>query len=183
MTVTVTGQKELAAALQQIGRGDILRAADRGLKQAGLSIIADAQVNLRHNHTNTTGRLSQSGRVQRVPLEGGYDVGFMMGEQNYAGAVEYGRRAGGMPPVDAIRAWLRKKHSGRNSALRAAAAFTGRSQDRLLTSSAWAIAKSIAKSGTRPHPFFTPAVNKNHARIVREVRDAIVQVLNRPNYV
>lgn len=180
MEVTITGQQQIINVLQGPIRAQVLRAADRGLRAAGMHIIADAQLNLRQNHTNTTGRLSQSGKVQRTKEGDGYDVGFLMGEQSYAGAVEYGRRAGKMPPVQDLRQWIRKKHSGPFNAIRSAAAFSGRSQDSLLTSVAWAVAKHIAKHGTKPHAFFAPAVQKNRQRILNDVRDAIAQIVNRP---
>jgi HK97 gp10 family phage protein len=146
---------------------EVLRAADRGLKAAGMNIIADAKENLRANHTNATGRLSQSGRVQKAADGGsGYDVGFMS-DKAYAGAVEYGRRAGRMPPPDELGEWAYKKLRIRDRKLARAAG--------------WGLAKHIAKHGTQPHPFFKPAVDKNQPRIAAAVRDAVQQVTNRTN--
>ena len=146
---------------------EVLRAADRGLKAAGMNIIADAKENLRANHTNATGRLSQSGRVQKAADGGsGYDVGFMS-DKAYAGAVEYGRKAGRMPPPDELGEWAYKKLRIRDRKLARAAG--------------WGLAKQIAKHGTQPHPFFKPAVDKNQPRIAAAVRDAVQQVTNRTN--
>ena len=167
MEVQIIGQRELINALENVARKDVLRAADRGLKAAGMNIIADAQLNLRRNHTNTTGRLSQSGKVQKA--EDGYDVGFMMGEENYAGAVEYGRRPGKPAPYRDIRAWLMKKNSG----------LRGRPDAAGLTSAAIAISKSIGKHGTKGQPFFEPAVRDNQAKIANTVRTEIQKVINR----
>lgn len=165
MEVQITGIQELQNALQNVGRGEILRAADRGLKNAGKAIVADGKENLRKNGTNTTGLLSESGKVCRSSEGEGYDAGFMSGEKNYAGAVEYGRRAGRMPPPDMLDAWAYKKmHLHDRKASRAIG---------------WAIAKHIAKNGTRPHPFFAPAVQKNQPRILAMVREEIAKVLNR----
>ena len=145
----------------------MLRAADRGLREAGMHIIADAKENLRANHTNATGRLSQSGRVQKAADGGsGYDVGFMS-DKAYAGAVEYGRRAGRMPPPDEMGQWAYQKLRIRDRKLARAAG--------------WGLAKHIAKHGTQPHPFFKPAVDKNQPRIAAAVRDAVQQVTNRTN--
>lgn len=165
MEVQITGIQELQNALQNVGRGEILRAAARGLKKAGMAIVADGQENLRKNGTNTTGLLSQSGKVRKSAEGDGYDVGFMQGEKNYAGAVEYGRRAGRMPPPDMLDAWAYKKMHLRD---RKASRAIG-----------WALAKYIAKNGTRPHPFFAPAVKKNQPRILNMVRDEIAKVVNR----
>ena len=165
MQVSITGIPELNNALQKLGP-EVLRAADRGLQSAGMNIIADAQETLKQEHINTTGLLSSSGRVVRTKeAGGGYDVGFMSGEKNYAGAVEYGRRAGRMPPPDMLDAWAYKKfHLKDRKASRAIG---------------WAMAIHIGRHGTRPHPFFGPAVKKNQSRILSAVRDAITQVINR----
>ena len=130
MEVHIEGIEQVNAALQRLGP-EVLRAADRGLKAAGMNIIADAKENLRANHTNATGRLSQSGRVQKAADGGsGYDVGFMS-DKAYAGAVEYGRRAGRMPPPDELGAWAYKKRRIRDRKLARAAG--------------WGLAKHIAK--------------------------------------
>lgn len=164
MQVHIEGIEKLNANLTRLGP-EVLRAADRGLKSAGMNIILDAQNNLRDKHINATGRLSQSGKAQPVKgNEGGYDVGFMDGK-SYAAAVEYGRRAGRMPPPDEMGQWAYQKLRIRDR--------------RLARAAGWGIAKSIARKGTRPHPFFKPAVDKNQTRIVASVRDAVVQVINR----
>lgn len=166
MEVHIEGVEKVNARLAALGP-EVLRAADRGLKAAGMNIIADAKENLRANHTNATGRLSQSGRVQKAADGGsGYDVGFMS-DKAYAGAVEYGRRAGRMPPPDELGEWAYKKLRIRDRKLARAAG--------------WGLAKHIAKNGTQPHPFFKPAVDKNQPRIAAAVRDAVQQVTNRTN--
>lgn len=185
MEVHIEGIEKVNARLAALGP-EVLRAADRGLRAAGMDIIADAKENLRANHTNATGRLSQSGRVQKAADGGsGYDVGFMS-DKAYAGAVEYGRRAGGPPPKPSIVEWLRKKHSMKRNgraidAITSAAAFTGKSREQLMDAAADNIRWHIAKHGTKPHPFFKPAVDKNQPRIAAAVRDAVQQVTNRTN--
>ena len=171
MQVTISGVPELSNTLAALGP-EVMRACDRGLKTAGMHIIADAKDNLRNAHINTTGRLSQSGRVQKAGDGDGYDVGFM-NDKSYAAAVEYGRRAGKLkyypklgqyrhqpPPVDEIGQWAYKKLG-------------------LPRAAGWALAWSIGAHGTKPHPFFKPAVDKNQNRILASVRDAVLQVINR----
>lgn len=165
MEVHIEGVEKVNARLAALGP-EVLRAADRGLRAAGMDIIADAKENLRSNHTNATRRLSNSGRVQPVADKSGYDVGFMS-DKAYAGAVEYGRRAGRMPPPDEMGQWAYQKLRIRDRKLARAAG--------------WGLAKHIAKHGTQPHPFFKPAVDKNQPRIAAAVRDAVQQVTNRTN--
>ena len=165
MNVTITGVPELNKALSAISR-EAVQAADRGLQRAGLHIVADAQENLRKNNTNTTGRLSQTGKVQRSrDAGGGWDAGFMAGEKNYAGAVEYGRRPGRIPPPDEMAAWAYKKLHLRDW--------------KKARAIGWGAAVNIGRHGTQPHPYFAPAVSANRNRVLTEVRDAVLQLINR----
>ena len=128
--------------------------------KGGLDIIADAQNNLRNNGSVVTGLLRQSGKVQKTD-ESTIDAGFFDTTNKgsgYAFFVEYGRRAGKMPPPDELIQWAYKKL--RLDAKAAAAA-------------GWALAKRIAKQGTQPHPFFKPAVERNKKKIMQRVQDAL----------
>lgn len=171
MTIEIQGQQELLRNLSKFQREAVGSAMDRGLKSAGLQIVADAKTNLRDNTSVVTGHLRASGRVQSVGA-GSYEVGFFGENKGYAEYVENGRRAGKMPPVDEIMQWVRKKNSG-NRALSSAAVFVGKKQTDFVRSLAWATAKSIARHGTKPHPFFAPAVKKNQRKIMSVITDAI----------
>lgn len=77
-----------------------------------------------------TGRTSGMLRIQ--PTESGFQlIGW-----KYSGTYEEGRKPGGMPDVDAIITWMQAKGIGIND----------RDQ---LTRYAWAIARKIAKQGTK----------------------------------
>ena len=153
----------LDQVLKAIDRSDkaIVTAASDGLRKGALNIIADAQDNLRRNGSVVTGLLRQSGKVQRAgDLE--IDAGFFdtrNQEGGYALFVEYGRRAGKMPPPETLEAYCYKKFQLKD--WKAARAM------------GWAMAVKIAREGTRPHPFFAPAIDNNRRRIVQAVRDAI----------
>lgn len=153
----------LDQVLRAIDRSDkaIVTAASDGLRRGALNIIADAQDNLRSNGSVVTGLLRQSGKVQRAgDLE--IDAGFFdtrNQEGGYALFVEYGRRAGKMPPPETLEAYCYKKFQLKD--WKAARAM------------GWAMAVKIAREGTRPHPFFAPAIDKNRRPLVQTVRDAI----------
>lgn len=136
-------------------KAHVLYDAMEGLVDFGMKIVAKAQDLLRANDSIASGLLRNSGRTVAQP-DGTVDAGFYVG---YAEYVEYGRKAGGMPPVDDIYQWVKRKHrrSKKNSALKAAAVFTGKDEDQLARSAAWAIALDIKKNGTQPHPFLKPA--------------------------
>ena len=148
-------------------RVEVNRAAAEGLKRVGMGIIADGQRNLRQNTSWVTGLLANSGRV----LDGGdegVDVGFFDQSSNtegYAAYVEHGRRAGRMPPPYALEEWVYKKLRVRD---RKAARAIG-----------WAMSVNIARRGTRPHPFFAPAVEKWRARLVKVMTDATRKVVEK----
>ena len=134
----------------------VKEAVMQGLEKGGLDIIADAQNNLRNNGSVVTGLLRQSGKVQKTS-DSEIDAGFYQ-QSGYAYFVEYGRRAGRMPPPDEMIQWAHKKL---------------RLDVKAAIAVGWALAKSIAKRGTRPHPFFRPAVDRNKKKIMRRVQDAL----------
>lgn len=178
--VWVDGERELYLNMQRRMDG-VMKAARKGLERAGMQIVEDAKQNLRGGNSVVTGQLRASGKVQRVEGdEQQIDVGFF--SQNtrggYAAYVEYGRKSGKMPPVDEIVQWLRKKsatRAGSKSALASAAVFMGRKPADYIRSLAWAVARTIGKKGTRPHPFFGPAVEKNK----KAVGDAIAAAVKK----
>lgn len=157
--ITLEGLNTVIRAFKDID-GKVGAAALKGLEAGAMNIIADAKVNLRNNGSVVTGLLRESGTVERI----GEDIyaGFFDTQNTktgYAEYVEYGRRAGKMPPVAHFRAWVYKKFHLRDW--------------KEAESIAWAIAKKIAREGTKPHPFFTPAITKNQTTIINTVRDAI----------
>lgn len=181
--IWVDGERELFLNMEKQTRGT-LQAAMQGLRKGGLAIVADAKANLKDNGSVVTGQLRASGKVQAVegsPDE--IDAGFFSqgSEKGYAAAVEYGRRAGKMPPVDMLMEWMRKRTSKSKALQSAIIHMEGRrvrretayTKDDLLRSAAWGLAKWIAKKGTKPHPFFAPAVEKNK----KQVNDAITMAI------
>ena len=181
--IWVEGERELYLNMQKSLDGT-LKAARQGMRKAGLAIIADAKANLKDNGSVVTGQLRASGKVQAV--EGSadeIDAGFFSEgkKKGYAYFVEYGRRSGKMPPVEMLMEWLRKRTTKSKALQSAIIHMEGRrrsrknayTKDDLLRSAAWALAKWIAKKGTKPHPFFAPAVEKNK----KQVNDAIAMAV------
>lgn len=163
--IELEGLQELHLKFYRVTR-EVLESADEGLKKGGMLIIADAQRNLRSNRTNNTGLLSNSGKVQKTSE--GYDVGFFSrdSESGYAEFVEYGRRSGKFPPLKMITEWVRKKL---------------RLKDKALKSASFLISRKIAQKGTRPQPFFAPAVEKNRDGILDSISEAIDKVTGKDN--
>lgn len=159
-TISVEGLDQVIKGLERAGK-QVQAAAMKGLTKAALNVVADAQDNLRKNHSVVTGLLRQSGKVQKVD-DLNVDAGFFdtqNKEGGYALYVEYGRRAGKMPPPDMLEAYAYKKFQLKDWK-------TARAMG-------WAMAVKIAREGTKPHPFFNPALEKNKRLIVQTVQDAI----------
>jgi len=137
----------------------VLFKAAQGLKESAARIVAVAKTRLRDNGSVATGMLRNSGSV-RPQVDGTVDAGFYA---EYAYWVEYGRKAGGMPPVKLIAEWVRKRHIS--------------SDESEIESIAFAIARNIAANGTKAKPFLTPSYEENKSRIDEIMQRAINQVI------
>lgn len=162
--IWVDGERELFLNMQRV-MGSNLSAARQGIRAGAMSIINDAKQNLRGNHSVVTGQLRASGRVQAVQGdEDAVDAGFFSDGNGYAAVVEYGSKAGGKRKlgfmIRVIKQWLRKK---------------GEPDGRGLDNAAFFIARSIIRKGTRPHPFFAPAVEKNKKAVEDAIKEAIAK--------
>lgn len=166
-SISVEGMNEVLAAIRRVAP-QVQQATMKGLQEGGLAIIADAKDNLRQNHSVVTGLLRASGKVQKVDDET-LDVGFFdtQNRQGYAEYVEYGRRSGRFPPLQNLAAWAYKKFHLKD--WRAANAL------------GFQIARKIAREGSTPHPFFSPAIEKNKETIVKKVREAVGAALDKIN--
>ena len=160
MGLWLEGERELFANMQK-KLGGLGKAGREALQKGGMLIVNDAKTNLRNNRSVVTGLLRSSGKVQKVQGdEDAVDAGFFSQQTTggYAFFVEYGRRAGKMPPPDMLIEWCRKKW---------------RLPEKLAKARGWAMARAIARKGTRPHPFFGPAVEKNKKAVVDAIAEAI----------
>lgn len=160
MELWLEGERELFANMQK-KLGGLGKAGREALQKGGMLIVNDAKINLRNNRSVVTGLLRSSGKVQKVQGdEDAVDAGFFSQQTTggYAFFVEYGRRAGKMPPPDMLIEWCRKKL---------------RLPEKLAKARGWAMARAIARKGTRPHPFFGPAVEKNKKAVVDAIAEAI----------
>lgn len=166
MEVEIEGLRGLQADLKKTSAeaGEGMR---KGLQAAGLEIIAEAKQNLNINRTNNTGVLRASGRVQAD--KEGVDAGFFSegSTDGYAAAVEYGRgptkKAGTIPLRTTLEAWVHRK--------------LGIPYGKELKSATFLIARKIHRKGTKPQPFFTPAVKKIESKITSIIEKYIGEAL------
>ena len=153
--IYVEGLDELLRKMDRLP-AEVQRECFRAMQSASLDIIADAKGNLRVNGSVVTGNLRASGKVQKVD-DKTLDVGFFSSDardKGYASYVEHGRKPGKMPPPDILEAWAYKKF---------------RLSHKEARSAAWALARSIAKKGTKPHPFFEPAVESGWRKMIDKI--------------
>jgi hypothetical protein len=137
----------------------VLKNAKFGLTNAALEIVTAAQKKIKENGSIATAVLRGSGSI-RPQKDETVDAGF---EANYAYFVEYGRKAGKMPPVSMIMQWLYKKHIA--------------SDQKKIKSMAFAISKSIAKNGTKAKPFFVPAYEERKNEVKTIIETSVTQIV------
>ena len=152
--IYVEGLDELLRKMDRLP-AEVQRECFKAMQRASLDIIADAKSNLRVNGSVVTGNLRASGKVQKVD-DKTLDVGFFSSDSDkgYASYVEYGRKPGKMPPPDILEAWAYKKF---------------RLSHKDARSAAWALARSIAKKGTKARPFFEPAVESGWRKMIDKI--------------
>ena len=153
--IYVEGLDELLRKMDSLP-AEVQRECFKAMQSASLDIIADAKGNLRANGSVVTGNLRASGKVQKVD-EKTLDVGFFSSDvenKGYARYVEYGRKPGKMPPPDILEAWAYKKF---------------RLSHKDARSAAWALARSIAKKGTKARPYFEPAVESGWRKMIDKI--------------
>ena len=153
--IYVEGLDELLRKMDSLP-AEVQRECFKAMQRASLDIIADAKTNLRVNGSVVTGNLRASGKVQKVD-DKTLDVGFFSSDvkdKGYASYVEYGRKPGKMPPPDILEAWAYKKF---------------RLSHKDARSAAWALARSIAKKGTKARPFFEPAVESGWRKMIDKI--------------
>src|SRR5690606_31267773 len=144
--------ERLAAAVHATMRQEIQRTA--------LRIQAGARRRLHEGGTSDTGRLANSIAIQIE--DGGLDarIGTNL---NYATAIEFGLPPGTRPDPEALQGWVRRK--------------LGVKDRREARSVAYAIARKIERSGTKPQPYLFPAAEAERRvfrqRLQRAVRDTL----------
>lgn len=153
--IYVEGLDELLRKMDRLP-AEVQRECFKAMQTASLDIIADAKGNLRVNGSVVTDNLRASGKVQKVD-DKTLDVGFFSSDardKGYASYVEHGRKPGKMPPPDILEAWAYKKF---------------RLSHKEARSAAWALARSIAKKGTKARPFFDPAVESGWRKMIDKI--------------
>jgi phage gpG-like protein len=126
----------------------------RALTASLLMIEADAKRNVRQDTRRLGGSINHE-------ITGAYPnlIGRVGPSVQYGVFVEFGRKPGRMPPVNALLGWVRR-HAASGSLPRA-----GANRDRILYNRAFALARAIGRRGIPPRPFMGPAYRRNEGAI------------------
>lgn len=158
--VSESDLKKLNMNIEQFEK-ELLVACKDGLAALGMRIVKAAQTRLKRNGNIASGFLANSGATKETP-RGEILAGF---SAHYAYWVEFGRRAGGYPPFQAIFQWVRKKHFAKD--------------EEEAESIAYGIQRAIGKKGTKPHPFLYPSMQRNKGLYYSIIDKATKKVLNK----
>ncbi len=119
-------------------RAQVRSAVFRGLETCAAIVEADAVLNCPvHDSLLRNSIYRKLNRAQYTATVGA--------TAEYAAAVEYGRKPGKMPPIEALKKWARDVLGSEKLA--------------------YVVARAIGKKGTSPQPFMRPAIDNNQARL------------------
>ena len=168
----IKGLKEAQKELERIARELSGPPMVKAIRTATLMVERDAKKLTPVN----TGRLRAS--ITPVVLVRGKQVQGVVGTNvKYAAAVEFGSKPH-TPPFDAILRWVQLKGIAGTYSIRTrkrlGAKTQRQSQD---VAAAGAIWSSIRKRGTKAHPYFQPAWDKNAPRIERMITGVVGRIV------
>ena len=126
---------------------ELLKVIDSKLDEITDNVFANSQENIVQKGIVDEGTLLKSGNITREFLEKTITYG-----ASHSDVIEFGRLPGTMPPLEPIKAWVRRKGIARD--------------EKSIKRIAWAIIQDIKKEGQIPRPFLSPAIEteKNNLR-------------------
>jgi len=172
-TTTITGVDQVSVELQ-----DAIRAGTQaGLEVIGVKGAEMVQENIRTPYGDLPPAVAQGNLAASVvstyvrdPSYSAVIIGIspQLGASAYAAPVETGARAH-MPPASALLAWVQKKF--------------GAMDEKQALSMAFAVAKSIAKKGTRGHEMFSRALASLEPLATPTLEHSLAQAFLRNGFV
>lgn len=129
---------------------------------------------------NSSGKLSKS-LGYRIRKQAGFNyIVDFVSSVNYAAIVEEGRNKGTMPPIGKIKQWINEKPIRIQKTIKTQGIATKRfvkKTEANINSAAFAIAKSIAKKGIKPTPYFWEALEYEIDNATPELEEALARDL------
>jgi len=154
MTLSPREVKKVNRALRKYGN-DLDRDLRNETQMSLLDLAADAKGNLKSNNSIATSRLINS--VTTTPNTDRRG-GFVIVNAVYGAAVEFGRKSGEWPNVNALITWVRKKITSDAKRAKVIAYFVG---------------KSIFENGTKAKPFLMPAFTRVSAKYPNRIKKIV----------
>lgn len=142
-SVNLLGKKAREAAMNELGA-------------TAIQMLGESAKKLRDNGSVATSFLVNSGKVKEY--DKGYTVAYTA---SYAWAIEFGRKAGTMAPIDQLIPWVKKK-------LRI-------NDPKKQRTVAYFVSKAIFEHGTKAKPFFYPAYEK----AIKGISGRIINAINK----
>jgi hypothetical protein len=139
--------------ITQEARNILEKLADHLAGQIGLELVAQGH--------NNTGSLIESVRINIVEVFNG--VILEASTLDYGTYLDRGRRAGSMPPVDALKKWVKERGLA--------------SQEKEVNSIAWAIATAIKKQGSPTKGAYRYTKNGKRTNWIDEVLGANEKII------
>lgn len=166
ITVDNVSLKQTLHNINQFGEQG-KREAWEVIKRAAVRILSKSKRNIKKNDSIATSQLWNSGVVQNINAS---YTSFVRYNSNHAVFVEFGRKAGGFPPLDMIKQWIRKRGLADTYSIKShRRSKRGADYEARLNSAAYLIGRKIANKGTRAKPFLYPALKDSEAGIIREL--------------
>ena len=162
--------KHLNKVVDDFGK-DTVRLARRNLNLKGFA-------GKKGRKTNSSGDLSKGLGYKIQDTKSGIIIDFTS-KKDYAKFVEEGRKKGSMPPVDALKKWIKQKKirlrkTVTNKAGQKVNKFVTKN-DRSISQAAFAMAKQIKKKGIKPTPFFGEALDESFEAMKPKAQEALVK--------
>jgi hypothetical protein len=147
--------KDMRKALRSVRfwGGKTLEQCSTEVNKATLNTAADAKQNVKDNGSVSTSLLINSIESTFNKLR---STGEVLVGAAYGGYLEFGRKAGGFPPLAPLETWIKKKGI--------------ESDPKKIKSAAFLIGRSIAKNGTKPRPYLIPSWRKNANLLVKNLK-------------
>jgi len=125
---------------------ELLTEIDKKMDEMADNIFANSQTQIVQKNIIDEGTLLKSGSMNKGFLEKTITYSAI-----HAQSTEYGRLPGSMPPVNALKGWVKRK----------GIASKQKDIDRI----AWAVSKNIKEEGLQPRPYLGPAVEMEKQRL------------------
>lgn len=155
ISVEIVGGERTLAAIVKV-KGLVPELVEQMIHEAGDECVQLAQINL---HRMKPPGIDTGALVQSIQARHGKLHSVVFSNLKYAPYIEFGTKPH-FPPLDAIKAWVRRKL-------------------RKPESLAYPIARAIGKRGTPPRPFLSTALKTVQKRLLAQMKAAVAAGLKR----